>query len=227
VRLPSPWPLLLALGVSACFDPQKVDPGPRVVDDCEDGDLQPSWSTFPQWKADSFTGDRPPTGPVDGGAVGGTGSLALEPGDGDQHALAATFELADMPDGVRQRPGAEVVTRMMGGTVDLTGFTQLVFDAFLEATPALPSANPLVVDLGCASFSQDPLASQAVMNVDLTSGYWVPFRLALADFQQQNTTHNQACLAQIDSLHFTILPGLADGQAASVTLHLDNIKLQN
>jgi hypothetical protein len=224
-RLAPTW-LLPALALAGCFDLSKIDPGPRIVDDFEGGGA-PTWTRFQPWSCDTFTGDAPAGGETDGGAGGSVTCTITTPGDGDAHALSADFQLVDPPDGLREHPGAELVSLTSGGTVDLNGFTQLVlFASLVPGTPAPPSGTQLTVEIGCSSFPLDPLASDAV-TADLMTGDWVRLPLPLADFQLLNSSHNQACLAQVDSLRFTVVPALTDGQSASGTLLLDNIKLQN
>jgi hypothetical protein len=126
--------------------------------------------------------------------------------------------------------GTEIVTRTIDGTVDVTGFSQLVFSAILES--ASPPASPLptsgaqfYAELGCSTFQSDPLASQSVPYT-LGAG-WTQFRLDLAKFTLVYTSRNQACLSLVDSIHFAVLPGTAAGASTGGTLHLDSITLQN
>jgi hypothetical protein len=233
--------LLLSLG-AACVDLTKVDPGPRFIDDFDDGGA-PSWTRFSPWTCDDFVGSGGPdagaaadAGIADSGrsdedaAVASSCHLSLEsPGATDRQALKSVFTLDDPLDGVRQTLGTEIVTHTISGTVDLTGFTQLVFSAILEtaALPVspLPGSTQFQAGLGCSTFQSDPLATQDVTYV-LGAG-WAQFRLSLSEFHLNDTTHNQSCLALVDSIHFIVKARLADGASTGGTLHIDNISLQN
>jgi hypothetical protein len=232
--------LLLSLG-GACVDLTKVDPGPRFIDDFENGGT-PTWSRFGPWKCDNFTGSggqdaaADDAGVADAGrpsadaAAASTCTLTLEmPGDSSKRALKSAFTLDNPPDDVRQF-GTEIVTRTVNGTVDLTGFSQLVFSAILES--AAPPDSPLpasgaqfLAELGCSTLQSDSLAFQAV---DYTLGAgWTQFRLMLSGFTLFYMSRNQSCLALVDSIHFAVQPGTAAGASTGGTLHIDSISLQN
>lgn len=240
-RARSPLFILLLLTTGACIDLSKVDPGPRFIDNFEDGGT-PTWNRFGPWTCDDFTGAGGPdagtddAGGADAGrpgpdaAIASTCRLAIEsPGSDDKHALESIFTLDAPPNGTRQSPGSEIVTHTIDGTVDLTGFSQLVFSAILESAPLpsspLPAGTKLRAGLGCSTFESDPLASQYV-DYTLNAG-WTEFRLSLSGFNLNNTPHNQSCLALVDSVQFAVLPGLAGGASIGGTLHIDNISLQN
>jgi hypothetical protein len=241
-RLRPALPVLLLLGSgAACVDLTTVDPGTRFIDDFEDGGT-PTWNRLGPWKCDNFTGGGGQDAGADDAGVSDAGrasadaagastcTLALEtPGDTSNHALKSSFTLDNPPDDVRQF-GSEIVTRTIDGTVDVTGFSQLVFSAILESAP--PPSSPLpasgaqfYAELGCSMFQSDPLASQSVPYT-LGAG-WTQFRLDLAKFTLINTPHNQSCLALVDSIHFAVQPGPAAGASTGGTLHIDSISLQN
>ena len=216
-----------ALALAGCFDLQKIDPGQRIVDDF--AGPSPTWARFQAWVCDSTTGDEPGTPAGDGGmAMAGPVTCAPEsPGDGDAYALRAEFQLTDPADGIRQHPAAEIVSQTVpGSTVDLNAFTRLDFFAILSGTPTVPAGTRVFVELGCSSFPLDPIAWDMV-TADLTGGDWMPVQLPLAEFQLEMSTHNQSCLAQVDSIRFLVFPGLGDGESAAGTLQLDTIKLLN
>ncbi len=237
LRPTPPVLLVLSLGV-ACVDLTTVQTGPRFIDDFEDGGT-PTWNRLGPWKCDNFTGGGRQDAGADDASVPDAGrasadastcTLALEtPGATSNQALKSTFTLDNPPDDVRQF-GSEIVTRTIDGTVDLTGFSQLVFSAILESAPPPDSPLPtsgaqFYAELGCSMFQSDPLASQSVPYT-LGAG-WTQFRLDLAKFTLISTPHNQACLALVDSLHFAVLPGPAAGASTGGTLHIDSISLQN
>jgi hypothetical protein len=232
----------LGLLLSACFDLTKVDPGPRYIDDFDHGNLTPSWAAFGKWQCGTFMGGLGSDRRVgqDAGADAGAkrdpdGSVSCQPeqpGDTDQYALRATFELNE-PTGAGQQPGAAIVTRTARGTsVDITGYTQLWFSAHIESAPPLTPvvAGTLEVELGCSSDTSDPLAFQSVdlMNMKLDSSTWPAFQFnfALDTFERTKTQNNQDCFQRVDSLHFTIMPVLPSGASTGGALHVDNINLQ-
>lgn len=225
--------------LSACFDLQKVDPGPRVVADFEnfesDGGLKAAWNRFGPVKCGTFLGtdqhlgqDAGPAG-TEADPDGSVSCAPEEPGDHDKFALEAAFELNEPP-GSSQQAGAAVVMRATPGTlVDVTGFQQIWFSARLESAPPLllPTATQLEVELGCSNNTGDPLAFQSV-DIKLEAQSWpmLQFQLSLDAFKSR-TAHPQNCLRQVDSIHFTIHPDLASGTSTGGTLHLDDITLQN
>jgi hypothetical protein len=227
---------------TACFDLPKIDPGTRFVADFNDGGLGSTWSRFGPWSCDTFTNAVPNAGAggrggADAGqaADGGAGSpetcqVSPEPGDDDPHALRTDFTLGDPADGIRQLPGVDVVSRTAKGTtVDLTGFKDLVFGAILESAPApldLPSGTLFQVELGCSAIAYDNIATETITGV-MFGAPWVTFRAGLDEFVQKQTSLSPACRSQIDSIHFAVRPGLADGASTAGTLHIDNITLQN
>jgi hypothetical protein len=239
-RAPLSILLLLSLG-AACVDLSKVDPGPRFIDDFEDGGT-PTWNRFSPWTCDNFTGGGgQDAGPEDAGVADGgrasadaagasTCTLSLEmQGYKSKQDLKSAFMLDNPPDDVQQF-GSEIVTRTIDGTVDLTGFSDLVFSAILES--AGPPSSPLpatgtqfYAELGCSTFQSDSLASQAVAYT-LGAG-WTQFRLPLSGFTLTYMSRNQPCLALVDSIHFAVLPGTTAGASTGGTLHLDSISLQN
>jgi hypothetical protein len=244
-RRRNPWPVLwlglipLAPILAACFDLQKVDPGQRVIADFEndggDGGLTAAWNRFGPVNCGTFMGSDQNLGQAGtaGTQADPDGSVTCtteRPGDGDNVALKAVFEL-NQPLGSNQPAGAAVVIRATpGSTVDLTAFQEIWFDAFLESAQQplqLPSTTILEVELGCSTNISDRLASQSYGEL---GNSWPPNPLHLPldnSFRVTLTPHSQNCLDRVDSIHFTILPGLADGTSAGGTLHLDNITLQN
>lgn len=227
---------------TACFDLPKIDPGTRFVADFNDGGLGSTWSRFGPWSCDTFTNATPnPGAGGSGGADAGQAAdaglaspescqVSLEPGDDDPHALRIDFTLADPADGTRQLPGVEVVSRTAKGTtVDLTSFKDLVFDAILESAPAplaLPGGTLFQVELGCSTIAYDNLATETIAGL-IPGAPWVTFRAGLDEFFQMQTPLSPACRSQIDSIHFIVKPGLADGASTAGTFHIDDITLQN
>jgi hypothetical protein len=229
--------VLFAAVLPACIDLQKVDPGPRLVDDFESGDLIPRWNRFGTWTCGVLASHQADASQdasqddQDGGAAAGQAPCEVDtPGDLDMHALRYRFVLNEPPAG-NQSLAAAVVTRTISGPVDVSGFKQFVFSAYLEsdlaASPssALPSGTQFQVQLGCSTIRNDRAASQTI-GVPFQASSWLPtpFTIRLDQFPAQS----RACLAEVDSISFTILlPALPSGTSKDGTLHIDNISLLN
>ena len=249
------WPraalLLSALALPACFDLQKVDPGAFVIDDFEDADLTPRANAqFGPWTCRPFTSAEQGTGPdagMDGGQDAGADGGQLVGADGGQSpdanagqvvnclvepggfkssfALAAHFELSDPRDNVRQLGGIELFTKATADPVNLTGFRQFAFSIILDSgTPPLPAGSQVIVELGCSKMKLDPYADQSVTGLGLDRD-WFPPALQLDSFRQLNSSSNHACLQQVDSIRFQVLPGLDDGASTGGTLQIDDVRL--
>jgi hypothetical protein len=244
-------PALALLTMMSCFSLPKVDVI-RVIDDfAEDAGLNPTWDVFGQWTCGPHV---VPAQPSDAGQNGGVGAdvdasqfvtCGLVIGAGDDmdpppfpgagsHALVASFNLS-----TNDNFNFEVLTRTKSETsagsvdagaplqVNLTGFSQLLFNArLLSTTPgtaSLPPGTELHVELNCSS-SKDPLADQNVM---LTPEVvtWKPVSLPLSDFM--GGSQRQTCLGSVESIGFIVVPGSAQpGTQVAGTLQLDDIRLQ-
>ena len=163
--------LLLALALGAgCFSLPKVNPGNRILDDFDEdaGINTPTWSAFTGWTCGPFVShsqeeqDGGPGGEFDGGRLanpdaGQSVSCGAGPhGEGtapNNQALVATFDVV-APIGSDPFGVVVATTTNPGTVVDLTGFTQLLFDAELYSTTVgqamLPSGTKLEVELGCS-----------------------------------------------------------------------------
>jgi hypothetical protein len=221
--------VLACLG--GCFSLQKVNPGTRYVDDFETDDLIPTWQRFGPWMCLGLPRSQPDAGQADSQAPDCKAN-PQPPADGGKYALEVMFQLTEPPDGSVML-GAEAITQATSGPVDLAGFTQIVFEAYLESAPAplgpLPLGTQVQVELGCSAFVSDPVASQPVSD-SVEAASWAPasFRLPLDMFHQQNAARSSGCLAQVDSIGFAVLlPALTAGTSTGGTLHIDNITLQN
>jgi len=220
-----------------------------VIDDFgEDaGVTQPTWNAFGPWTCGLHV-DRSQAsdGGQDGGLPGDVDAgqavactLAIGTDDMDPpippstvtRALVASFDLTT-PSSV------EVVTRTkpaaIGGsgdalppsmTVNLTGFSQLIFNArLLPKTVQLPTGTELHVELHCSSTSS-PLVDQDISALIPGAPTWKTITLPFSDFKV--AAQREACLATVESVAFVVVPGSAlAGTAVSGTLQLDNIRLQ-
>jgi hypothetical protein len=237
--------------VPACFSLPHVDPGNRVLDDFnEDADLFPTWSAFGNWVCAPFISraregsDGGEDGGQDGGSSGDdAGQLATPDGGqpvrcdvgqgaGDNsadQAIVSTFDVL-APSG-SDTFGVEVTTTTAnpGSVVDLTGFTQILFDAELYSTTLkqgmLPVGTLLEVEFGCSRIAKNTNVDQ-IANVRIEVPNWPPnpFTLSLNVFSSPSVSAIQACLGAVDSISFKVLLGrAAAGTPIAGTLKLDNI----
>ena len=245
-------PVLILLLGPACFSLPKVEVI-RVIDDfAEDGGLtQPTWNVLGPWtcglhvdqsQASEGGQDAGQDGGFPGDSDGGQDvSCALALGTEDPpilpgtvtRALVATFDLTT-PSNVEI--AARTKSGPIGGstdapasslTVNLTGFSQLLFNANLVPTPPgtapLPPGTELHVELHCSS-TNDPLVDQ---DVPLTPGAstWKAITLPFSDFTM--VAQREACLATVESIAFVVVPGSDPaGTKVSGTLQLADIRLQ-
>jgi hypothetical protein len=243
------WAPVVALLVApSCYSLPKAEVI-RVIDDFAE-DAGPTWNAFEPWTCGLHV-DRSQAS--DAGQDGGLSSnieagqavdctLGIGTDDTDPaippgtitRALVASFDLST-PSSV------EVVTRTnpvaSGGsgdalaqsmTVNLTGFSQLLFNAKLIPTPPgtapLPPGTELHVELRCSS-TKDPLVDQDISALIAGVTSWKMIALSLSDFTV--AAQREACLATVESIAFVVVPGYAPaGTKVSGTLQLDNIRLQ-
>jgi len=237
--------LLIALGAlvlaSACNNLPHVDPGPRWIDlfnklDASSALAAPSWTVFSPWTCGTTF-----TGAPDGGTDGGIADAGVEagqpraclPGPGDtthypedpSGGLEAPFAFSDSANDF----GFAVSTHAPSGTVDFSGFRQLVFSASLTtpSTPALPGAV-FQVELDCTKDQgQKAITRQVTVTINAQRWQEPPFRLDLSQFQSALMSSNGSCLSQIDGIRFLVIPGMSDQPDVIGTLFLDNVSLQN
>jgi hypothetical protein len=238
---------LAALGtvlmVSSCFSLPKAT-AIRVIDDfAEDADLSPTWSVFDTWTCGRHielgpSGDAGGVG-ADGGLGGGTDAgesvactLTLGPGDSDDppfdgaapQGLLANFNLAapaevEVAAPTKSGPPGAADALPTNMPVNLTGFSQLIFDATLVGA-TLPTGTQLWVELACASLrvKQPSGVMQGVTS-------WQKIPLLLSGFTP--TADRPSCLASVDRISFYVVLGsVRDGTEIAGTLQLDNIRLQ-
>jgi hypothetical protein len=239
--------LLLSLG-PGCFSLPKVNPGNRILDDFDEdaGINAPTWNAFTGWTCGPFVSrsQEKPEGGQDGG-LGGDGdggpparldggqsvSCGTGPhGEGtppNDQALVATFDVV-APTGSDLFGVVVTTTTTPGSVVDLTGFTQLLFDAELYSTTMgedmLPSGTKLEVELGCSPNKMEMTIDQSV-SITTEALHWPPIPpLALQMFASTPASQIQTCLATVHSVSFKVLLGRAlAGNPIAGTLQLDNI----
>lgn len=251
VSFPIRFALVLSVLIApACFSLPKVDVV-RVVDNfADDAGLEPIWDAFDLWTCGAYLGrDHVSDAGQDGGLIGDVDagqavncSLGIGSPDPNQmpppapgtvpHALVASFNLTAPYDVDVATPTKSVLTD--GGAVqmpvNLTAFSQLLFDAKLSSTPPgtapLPIGTLLQVELRCSSTDKEhPLVDN---NISLMpeAPPWKQFALPFIDFT--GTSKRQNCLATIDGIGFVVLLGsnAQAGTHVAGTLQLGNIVLK-
>jgi hypothetical protein len=239
--------LSLALGLG-CFNLPKVMPGNRILDDfdevdggLEDAGLVPTWSAFTRWTCGSFVSgsQEGQDGGQDGGIGGDVDAGQLASPDGgpsvscgvgphgegtpsSNQALVATFDVV-APTGSDLFGLVVTTTTSPGSTVDLTGFTELLFDAELYSTTVaeamLPSGTRLEVELGCSTNRMEMTIDQSV-TITTEALHWPP----IPPLPLEMFTSTPTCLAAVHSVSFKVLLGRAmAGTPIAGTLQLDNI----
>jgi len=216
--------MICALAAPACFDVRLRNPGPLVIDDFEDGDLEPALPTFEDWGCYSFNAQDPMV--TCGGAPGAPGSAV---------ALKLDFRVDDPMDGQQQHGGAALAVYNRE-TLDLSPYQDFVFSAKLApGTPALPSAARLYIEFGCstapAKDGSRPGDYYVLTGADFKSE-WETFRVDVASLGFPPWLNNDVeggtarCRQLIDSIRFSVDAWLADGQSGEGILTIDDIYLQ-
>ncbi len=224
--------ILSALALSACFDVQKIDPGKEafVISDFEQGQAVANSALFDRWFCITFN-------PQLGQDPGQTVTCAVEdyPGDQSQFGLMATFALHNgLPDA--QYAGATLMTIADDAAVDFNGFQYLSFKLRVEFGGPPPPTAQVDVQLGCNSVAgQDTNDHQEyfdLFHLIAATPTWSTFQLPLSSFMQRMDETNlfkggpKACLGLVDSVRFEVNALLMQGQSASGTLHIDDVRLE-
>jgi hypothetical protein len=220
--------LLSALVAAGCFDVHSVETGPLVIDDFEDGDLDPADPTFGRWGCEKFPlpADHDYRCDIDGvGYQRSDGSLYID----------ATIE--DPPDDGKQQHGGAFLQTVATKPKDIRQFSQLVFAAKLESgDPPLPSDPSLSVQLACKLArlvdGSQPTSIFVAHSTGILGGDWRVWRLALGAFTVPETMPTDimggtaGCLELVDTIRFAVDAGLPDGHAGRFILHIDDVELE-
>jgi hypothetical protein len=215
--------LPVVLGATGCFDVHSVDPGPWVIDDFEDGDLNPADRNFGPWNC--YAG--PPPNPCITG---------LDSGDQSTFSLALDFTLVNPASGSANAVFAGVQTGTAAAPEDFSRFSGMVFSGkVVPGVPALPNMTTFSVHLGCSTVPAEDGTTPGNLYVrqqfDATTD-WQPVQLPIASFVSPFylATHPQggpaACLRRIDSIHFELEPQLPAGQSAMGRLDIDEVSFR-
>lgn len=223
--------VLVLLGGSllpcGCFDVHQVEidpagaaaPGARVIDDFEDGDVQPLDSGFAAWRCITYN-PGPGRQPVSCGAAaeGFTG----------QHGYSLWFELSDAPDGSDAYPAAHLFAPSRDDAPqDFSSHVELRLAAkFAPGDHPLSEDALFTVSLSCNAGSDTPRSVDAAVRLP---GAWERVILPLEDFAQPSwqelPVDTRSCLARINGISFDV-GGIGDGGLANGTLLVDDVYLQ-
>lgn len=211
------------LAATGCFDAHSVDQGPWVIDDFEDGDLNPADRNFGLWGCYTYS---PP---------GQYCLAALGPGDQGAFSLALDFTIADPADGKLEYGGAGVQT-LATTPENFSRFNEMVFSSkIVSGAPASPSSPQLSVRLGCSTAQLEDGTQPGdlyVVQTFVPTSEWQPFSLPITQFSAPpyDTAHilggPAACTRRVDIIQFDAQLQLPDGQSAMGRLNVDEINFQ-
>jgi hypothetical protein len=216
--------LVCALAGPGCFDAHLRDPGPLVIDDFEDENLEPPLTTFDPWGCYGYNAQDPML------------SCGLAPGaPGSSFALTLEFRVDDPPDGKQEHGGASLAVYDRA-TLDLSPYQDFVFSARLApGMPTLPSDARLYIEFGCSTAvardGSSPGDFYVLSSADFKS-YWQTFRLDVASLGFPPWLINDVdggparCRQLVDSIRFTVDAFLADGESGGGVLTIDDIYLR-
>jgi hypothetical protein len=215
------------LGSAGCFDVRRVDPGSLLIDNFDDGAF-PADSTFIPWMCYSFN----PLTNQKYSCRYDTDTL-----DGSAHSLRLDFRVDDPPNTTRQYGGVGLVTYGTPGlSQDLTGFSQLEFDAELRSDdPPLPSDALLLAQFGCSTVQLTDGSVPGDVSVSQSAPYradWRQVVLALANFSPPPDDTRQIqggvteCLRRVDQIAFNVDAELLDGGSGAGVLKIDDVYLR-
>ena len=199
--------------------PADVAIGARVivVDTFEDGDLVPADARFAPWTFSAY-------GPAGGLPDGAFATLSVEtPGYGaSQRALRLDWQVVRQAgDAGATSPGVLLGTSLPHDTIDLNLFSHLVFESQYQHQGDCKAVPVLTIVVRCAVYGAS-FESYLEMSPD-----WkvktVPFSdLTSATFGEPRPR----CLGAFDALDLQAQVNLADGECASGTLWLDDIRIE-
>jgi hypothetical protein len=212
--------------LAGCFDVHGVNPGPYVIDDFDDGSVQPREPNFGGWQCYAF---NPSTNANYGCA------LSRDTLDGSAYSLQLEFTIDDPLDTMQEHGGAGLETLAIVPQ-DFTRFSQVVFDAELQSgNPPIPSNAVVYLQLSCSTAHLED--GSAPGDIYLLQGVpygreWLPFSLSMTTFAPppwnpwEIKGGTAGCLSRVDSISFTVDPDLPDGQTGMGILNVDDIYFQ-
>ena len=216
--------ILCALAAAGCFDARLRNPGPLIIDDFEDGNLDPELTTFDPWDCYAYNAADP------------TFTCGLAQGfPGSNYGLSLDFHVDDPVDGKQQHGGASLAVYDRA-TLDLGPYQDFVFSAKIASgKPALPSEARLYIELGCSTALAKDGSRPGNLYVVTSAPFkpdWETSHLDVASFGFPSWLINNVkggtapCLRLIDSIRFTVDMFLADGESGQGVLTIDDIHLE-
>jgi hypothetical protein len=210
-------------GAAGCFGVHQVDHGPWVIDDFEDGNFQPADPRFGSWFCSTFN------------PANQSCSFGLDPGDQSTNSLFLETTIVDPPDGTGQNGGA-LLTTEADTPADFSSFAEMVFSLKVTSEdPPLPSTAVVYGQLFCNGAQAEggtmPTYIYLQQNIPFDSD-WRSVSLAMSNFGFPDYEGVKvvggatACLQQVNSITFTLVPVLPDGQSATGRLNIDDIYFQ-
>jgi hypothetical protein len=224
---------LAALVATGCFDVQRVETGPLIIDDFEDGNASPREPTFEPWGCQKFS---PST--VDGYECKLDGPGYHQ----SAHALYVDATIEDEAGGTEKQGGASLET-LATATMNFGRFSRLVFAAKLESISLPPQSTPTFeVQIGCnlaeLTEGERPDAVYVRSHAEILVGDWQPVTVELGDLDPtlvfppsvekpaQLKERSPGCLKVVDRITFAVVAGLPDGQSGRFILHIDDVELE-
>jgi len=213
---------LVVLAASGCFDVHAIDPGPApfVLDDFDDGDVQPNDPNFDPWECYTINPQGAPNTCTPRLVSDGSPALVLD----------AT--IVDPADGLQQHGGAELATYARLPK-DVSRFSVIVFNAKLQSgNPPISSDAILSVEIGCRTVpdADGIVPSRLYVSTGVEYGtVWTPSRVSLRNFGWQTWAPPQTdagpgpCLQKADSVRFSVDAALPDGATGVFHLTVDDI----
>jgi len=215
------------LGATGCFDAHSVDQGPWVIDDFEDGDLNPADRNFGAWVC--YTYPQPSQYlPV------------LDSGYQSAFSLALDFTVVNPASGTNDNAGAGVQTLTAAVPEDFSRFNKMVFSSkSVPGVSASPGVIKFAVHLGCSTVSLDDGTTPGdvfvllpfVVPSAVPPDWGDPVQLPMANFESPSylSAHPvdpATCIRHVDSIQFDAEPQLLEGQSTMGRLDIDEINFQ-
>jgi hypothetical protein len=214
--------LVAALSVGGCFDVRSAK-SPLLIDNFDDGDVFPTDQHFDQWRCGRYKPNK-----TEDCACGYDDSTYWS----DPYSLYLAANVAE--EGTDKSSGAHLYTQAVVPE-DLSHRSAIVFSAMLEQGDYPSASRPILyVELHCSharpTDDSNPSDLWAFTSVSYSSD-WQQFTIGLSgsDFRvgyQDIEGGLVACLARIDSIHFSVNAQLDHGQTGSFILHVDDVYFQ-
>lgn len=218
---------LLALGLPACFDMERRDPGSDfelLLGDFEDAQVLGPYP-FERWRPFFFnpdSKDREGSQPT-GRAPGHAGGFSL------------MVEVDFKPTANGERTGGGLGAFSSGPATDFRRYRSLEFYAKYVTVGELLGAPRHYAQIGCISArAENPNATPELFTVRIfqATSEWQKFEYLLSDFDDPDWKPEkieggpEACRAAVDSVRFAVDASVKDNEEATGILHIDDVTLR-